>query len=328
MKRIFKENYKFIIALILLIFCFTVHFPYYIDTPGGINDVSSKIEIDGYKSNGSFNLAYVREYRATIPTLIISLFNKDWNVYKEEDMLLENETDQSYLSRDKILMKESISNAINVAYKYANKKIKVKDNKLYVLYIDKNSNTDLSVGDEIITINNQDIYSKEDISTILETLKVNDKIDITVKNKDKEYNRYAYIKKEDNIKKIGVLVSNIREYKTNPKINVNIDSNESGSSGGLITALSIYNSLVEEDITHNLTIVGTGTIDLDGNIGSIGGVKYKLKSAVKSHADLFIVPIGENYEEAIKVKKENNYNIEIIGVSTFDEVLRYLEKIK
>lgn len=328
MEKMFKENYKFIIVLILLVFCFTIHFPYYIDTPGGINDVSSKIEIDGYKSKGSFNLAYVKEYRATIPTLIISLFNNDWNVYKKEEMLLENETDESYLSRDKILMQESISNAISVAYNYAGKKIEIKDNKIYVLYIDKAANTDLKVGDEIITINNQNIYSKEDIANILERLNENDKIDITVKNKDKEYNRHAYIKVEDNSKKIGILVSNIREYETNPKIKVNVDSNESGSSGGLITTLSIYNSLVKEDITHGLTIVGTGTIDLDGNVGSIGGVKYKLKSAVKSKADLFIVPIGENYEEAIKEKEDNNYDIEIISVSTFEETLKYLERIK
>jgi len=327
MKKIFKENYKFIIIIILLLLCFTIHFPYYIDAPGGISDISDKIEIDGYSSEGSFNLTYVREYRATIPTLIISLFNKDWNIYKEEEMLLENENDTDYLLRDKILMKESISNAINVAYKYANKEIKVKDNKLYVLYIDKDVDTDLKVGDEIISINNQNIYSKEDIANILKDLNINDKINITVKNNDKEYNRYSYIKEEDNTKKIGILVSNIREYETNPKVNVKVDSNESGSSGGLITALSIYNSLVKEDITKGLRIVGTGTIDLNGNVGSIGGVKYKLKSAVKAKADLFIVPLDENYEEAIKVKKENNYDIEIIGVATFEETLKYLKNI-
>ena len=81
---------------------------------------------------------------------------------------------------------------------------------------------------------------------------------------------------------------------------------------------------MKEDITNGLKIVGTGTIDLDGNIGSIGGVEYKLKSAVKKKADLFIVPLGENYEEVLKLKKENNYDIEILGVSTFDEVIDYL----
>ena len=125
-------------------------------------------------------------------------------------------------------------------------------------------------------------------------------------------------------KKIGILISNVKEYDTYPNVDIKVSNNESGSSGGLITALAIYDALVKEDITRGLKIVGTGTIDLDGNIGSIGGVEYKLKSAVKKHADLFIVPNDSNYDEAIKIKKEKKYDIDIIGVSTFEEVLDYL----
>lgn len=88
--------------------------------------------------------------------------------------------------------------------------------------------------------------------------------------------------------------------------------------------LSIYNKLVDEDITKNRKVVGTGTIDLNGNVGEIGGVKYKLKGAVKSKADIFICPY-ENYDEAINLKNKYNYDIEIIKVSTFDEAI---EKLK
>lgn len=322
--KIIKENYKFIISIIIILLVCYIKFPYYIDAPGGITNMNQKIEIDGYDSKGSFNLAYVKEYRASIPTMLISIINKDWKLIKQEEILLNTEDDNSYEYRDKILMKESISNAIYVAYTKANKKIDIISNKLLVTYIDVNANTDLVVGDEIISINNKKIENKENITNIVNN-NIGDKIEIKVLNDNKEYDRYAYIINEDNSKKIGILISNIKEYKTNPKVKVNIDKNESGSSGGLITALSIYNSLIKEDITNGLTIVGTGTIDLDGNIGSIGGVEYKLKSAVKEKADLFIVPKDENYKEAIKVKKDNNYDIEIIGVSTFDAVIEYLE---
>ena len=59
------------------------------------------------------------------------------------------------------------------------------------------------------------------------------------------------------------------------------------------TALLIYDYLTEEDITKGRTIVGTGTIDENGNVGSIGGVKYKLKGAVKNKAEIFLVPNGK-----------------------------------
>ena len=324
MKQYLKENYKFILSVILILVVFSIRFPYYIDAPGGITDMSKKIEINGYESEGSFNLAYVKEYRATIPTLIFSLFNKDWKVIKQDDVMLDTEDYEAYEMRDKVLMDESISNATYIAYKKANKYIKEISNKIVIIYITETSNTDLKVGDEIISINNEYVYNKDDVTNIVNKLSVGSKVDIKVKNNNKEYTRYAYIIEEDNNKIIGILISNLKEYETNPKVNVIVDKNESGSSGGLITALSIYNSLVKEDITHGLRIVGTGTIDLDGNIGSIGGVEYKLKSAVKKKADLFIVPNDENYEQALKVKKENSYNIEILGVSTFDEVIDYL----
>ena len=324
--KIIKNNYKFIISLILIIVLLSIRFPYYIDAPGGITNMNEKIEIKGYESKGSFNLAYVKEYRATIPTMLISTFNKNWKILKQEEVLLDTEDDNSYEYRDKILMQESISDAIYVAYTKANKEIEIISNKLLVTYIDSNVNTNLIVGDEIISINNKKIENKQKITKIVNSCNIGDKIEIKVLNKDKEHNRYAYIINEESGKKIGILISSINEYKTNPKVKVNIDKNESGSSGGLITALSIYNSLVKEDITNGLTIVGTGTIDLNGNIGSIGGVEYKLKSAVKEKAHLFIVPKDENYKEALKIKKENNYDIQILGVSTFDEGIEYLEK--
>ena len=113
---------------------------------------------------------------------------------------------------------------------------------------------------------------------------------------------------------------------TTPKIEIDYKASESGPSGGLMLALSIYNSLVKEDITKGRVIVGTGCIDEDGSVGSIGGVEYKLKGAVKNGADIFLVPNGENYEEAIKLKKDNDYKIKIKGISTFDEALEYLSK--
>lgn len=328
MKKVFKENFKFIIVLVLIFVLFFIKFPYYIDAPGGIDDVSKKISIEGYESLGSFNLAFVREYRATIPTLIFSAFNKDWKILKLEDVLLDEEDNASYLLRDKILLQESISNAISVAYTYASKEIKVISNKMIVTYIDTNAKTDLNVNDQIISIDNVKINAKSDIKNIVNAKNIGDIINIEVYNKDKKYNRYAYIIEEDNSKKIGLIVSNIREYDTQPKVSVKTDKNESGSSGGLITALSIYNSLTKEDITHGLTIVGTGTIDIEGNVGSIGGVEYKLKSAVKAKADLFLVPVGENYDSALRLKEENNYNIKIVGVSTFKEAIDYLSSIK
>ena len=67
-----KDNIKIILFYIFLIVLMLWEFPYYIDAPGGIVNVNERININNsYESTGSFNLAYVSEYSATI---LLSMF--------------------------------------------------------------------------------------------------------------------------------------------------------------------------------------------------------------------------------------------------------------
>lgn len=328
-KKFIIKNYYYFIFVIVIFVLFFIKFPYYIDAPGGIINVNDRIKTDEkYEESGSFNLAYVSEYDANLVTLFIAWINKDWEIIKEEDVLLDNETSKDYNTRDKLLMEESISNAINVAYNKSNSKLDILNKKIKVAYIYEESNTDLKVGDEILEVNNKKINSKEEIKDILSNCSIGDQISLKVKNNNKEYYRKAKLIEYEGETIIGVMIVQVNDYNLKPNIEVQTNKRESGPSGGLMLALSIYNKLTNKDITNNLTIVGTGTIDIDGNVGDIGGVEYKLKAAVKEDADLFIVPNGDNYDEAIKVKKKNKYKIKIVGVSTFDEAIEYLNQTK
>lgn len=324
-KQILKENFKALLIMLIAFLLCTISFPYYINAPGGLINVNDRIEIEGaYKSSGSLNMAYVSEIKATIPTLLYSLFNKSWDVLKEEDLTYENETIEDTYLRDRLLLEEATNNAIIVGFTKANKKVEVLSSKLIVTYVDAKAQTDLKIGDEIISIDSTQVSSANDIHEVLAPKQVNSEINIKVLNDGKEINRKALLYEEDAKKIIGIMINEQKEIQTDPKVELNFKKSESGPSGGLMTALAIYNSLTSEDITHDKKIVGTGTIDEEGNVGSIGGVKYKLEGAVNKKAEIFFVPNGENYEEAIKLKKKNNYKIEIIGVSNIDDAINYL----
>ena len=127
---------------------------------------------------------------------------------------------------------------------------------------------------------------------------------------------------------VGLTFQQIDDYETDPKVEFSFDLNESGSSAGLMTTLAIFNSITKFDYTRGLKIAGTGTINQNGTIGEIGGVNYKLLGAVYGKADIFFVPSGDNYEEAIRLKKENNYDIEIVKIETFDDAINYLKNKK
>lgn len=327
-KQILSNEWKFFLLIITIAFLTMFEFPYYIDTPGGLLDVSDRIEIkDSYKSEGSFNLAYVSEIKATLPTLLIAWLHPDWDILKEEDMLYDNETVRDLMLRDQLLLQEAIGNATIVGYQKAGKSIDIKKEKVYVGYVLEDADTTLKVGDQILEVNNIPVENKEQLSKLVQTLKKGETIELKVLYDRKEKMRTATLKEVDNRILVGIVLTQISEIETNPKIEFHFKKSESGPSGGLMTALSIYNMLTEEDLTKGKRIVGTGTIELDGTVGSIGGVKYKLKGAVNKKAEIFFVPAGENYEEAMKLKEKNNYKIEIISISNIDDAIHYLKNL-
>lgn len=323
-KKIIKENYKFLLLLIVLFFIFTFQLPFYIEAPGGILDVSTRVEVENANEvNGSFNLAYVSEFKATIPTLIVALFNNDWDILNKEEVI-SNETEEEIEYRNHLLLEEANDNAIIVGFNKANEYSKVTNRKVNIIYIHENSNTDLKIGDEVLEVNGNIIERKEHLLALIE--QIDGKIEFKVINDGKEYYRYASKTNIDNKKIIGIVAAETKDIDTNLDVEFKFKESESGPSGGFMMALSIYNYLTEEDITHGLKIVGTGTIDELGNVGSIGGVEYKIKAAVKKKADLFFVPL-DNYEEAKKVVENDNLDIKLISVKTIDEAIDYLNSL-
>ena len=329
MKKFIKENY--LVLLFGIVFMATILYPlpYYIYTGGGTINVKDKIHIENKETKGDFNLCYVEQINANIPTFLLSKLLSNWDsVSKEEVSLNDKEDIKDIYKRDKIYLEEANQNAIFVAYKKAGKSVNILDKHLYIIYLEEDSDTDLKIGDDILEIDGSKIDSLADISKILDSYEVGIKLNIKVKRNGKEMMKYAIVHEKDGRKLIGIALTSIYDYEVDPKITFTFSNSESGPSGGFMVTLAIYNQLIDSDISNGLKIAGTGTIDIEGNVGSIGGVKYKLKGAVDSKSDIFLVPAGENYEEAIKYKKKYHYDIKIIGISTFEEAIEKLESMK
>lgn len=321
-----KKNIKYLIIYVIFLAVLLFEFPYYIDAPGGLINVSERVHVEAkYDSEGTLNLAYVTEYKATLPMLFISLFKSDWTVHKKSTPDDKHAYDEAVI-RDRLWIRESYANAIILAYQKAGKSVEIIEEEVYIIYIAKEAKTDLEVGDKVLAIDGIDIETYADLSRIIDNKYFGDKLEIKVENDSQTYMREAVIINVGDNKRIGILPAVIRQFVTEPPIELSIGASESGPSGGLMISLAVYDALTDIDITGGLTIVGTGTIDLEGNVGEIGGIEYKIKGAVRKKADIFFVPAGDNYEEAKKLVEKNKYKITLVPVSTFDEALEYLMK--
>lgn len=326
-KEFIKENYKGLIAIVVVFLLFMIELPYSIYTPGGAVDLNKRISVNnGYEAEGSFNMAYVSMVRGSIPFLLLSYIIPDWDIVSSDEITIEGENMEEMLEREKLYMQESMDAAIINAYRAAGADLNITGTISEVSFIAEEADTNLKIGDEIIRANQVEIHSLDDLKKVIEGLDEKEKVRLDVIRDDEEKECFAYTYKTDDGMKIGVSLLTTYEYTTAPEVSITSKASEAGSSGGLMMSLTIYNSLVPEDITGGKKIVGTGTIDIDGNVGEIGGVKYKLIGAVKSDADVFICP-EENYEEAIEVVLDKDYDIPIISVSTFLEAIEALEEL-
>ena len=121
-KIFIKEYYKFIIFIIVFQAILLFPIPYVINTSGGLLEAGKRVIVeDGYESNGSFNLCYVSEIKANVSTLFMSLFNKDWDFIKVEEVKYDHETLEDAEYRSRLLLKQAQQTAVMVAYKKANK---------------------------------------------------------------------------------------------------------------------------------------------------------------------------------------------------------------
>jgi PDZ domain-containing protein len=90
-----------------------------------------------------------------------------------------------------------------------------------------------------------------------------------------------------------------------------------GPSAGLAFTLAILDRMTPGSLTGNDRTAVTGTIELDGSVGPVGGVRHKTEAAVSEGAKLFLVPPQE-FEEA---KEAARGRIAIEQVQTLDEAL-------
>lgn len=322
-----KEEYKFIIVLLLLFIILEYPLNYYIITGGGTSNVSSRINVeDKYKSKGSFSISYVEELKGTVVTYLLSYIIPTWeredaNLYKYND----NESIEDIEFRSDLDLLESNGNATYWAYTLANKEIEKTSSKIYIITIFDDYDVKLKIGDEILSIDDREYDTIDEYREYMQTLKENDEVEVKIlrNNKEKTVKSKLYKYKDKLILGVGLQV--VDKYKTDPKVNIKFKSSESGPSGGLISTLEIYNQLTKSDLTQGRKIAGTGTIEKDGTIGQIGGVEYKLLGASRDKVDLFLVPAGKNYKDALKYKKKHNLKIKLVKVKNIEDAINKLK---
>ena len=323
LKKIPKSIWSLIIVIASILPFGLMKTDYYFMAPGP--PYQWDIEIEGanaYDYQGNLYQLTVRRDEANYFTYIWAKVDNSVDLYSREVILPKGVTPQELSEISMQNMKTSENVAIAVALNFLEYEIQTQGDGVLVVGVMDDSPVagKLFKEDLIISINNEVINSTTEFIALLRTYEIGDMVSIGLIRKDNEISIETKLIEHidyENEPMVGFLASTPNERFVFP-ISVDIDTgNVGGPSAGLMMALNVYNSLTEFDITKGLKVAGTGTIEIDGSVGPVGGVKQKVIAAKNAGSSLILVPTA-NFDD---VKSYIDEGTNIVAVESFNEAL-------
>ncbi len=127
---------------------------------------------------------------------------------------------------------------------------------------------------------------------------------------------------------IGFIPSDTAEVNLPDDVTITIDTESiGGPSAGLAFTLTLIDQLSEGDLLGGKRVAVTGTININAEVGPIGGLASKASAVRQSGAKYFMVPTSQGEQDIAKARSVVGDDVEIISVATLDEALAELERI-
>lgn len=305
----------------LLAIAFLMPVPFVKLAPGptfnviGEDDGQPVIKISGTETfpvTGNLDMTTVLESGGprgglTFVDAIASWLDSSDAVVPRELIFPDDVTGEEVKQRQAMLFSTSESDAIAAAMTFLDKPV---NSRIVVsaVYGDSPSDGLLLPKDEIVRIDGKEVTQPDQVATTIRSAPIGTTFEITVLRDGVELDGGL----QDNVEqKVTVTSAPNPEDPTVPYIGIGVGTlyaadfpidftltDVGGPSAGLMFATGIVDKLTPDSLTDGRHIAGTGTIDPDGTVGPIGGIRQKLAGARNTGAELFLMPKAHCTEAA------------------------------
>jgi Lon-like protease len=318
--------------------------PYYALSPGPVNDVSDFIHVVGSDAPEDGELLFLTVSLKEVNALgyVAALIDKQVDVSPRENIRPAGVSSEELRQQNLDLMEQSKQNAVYVALTRLGYEVTFDGSGALIQGIVDGSAADgtLFENDVIVGIDGQPVEFSTDAVDLISGKLPGDELTLDI-NRPREDGEtgfeqvqvsltlgpYVSVDEDGTVTEdpdrgmVGVLLQNAAVDIHFP-VDVEIDSqNIGGPSAGMMFTLEIINQLTPEDITKGHRIAGTGTIDQDGVVGAIGGIKQKVFAAIDAGAEYVLVP-ASNYDDAAAAAGDD---IDVVEVGTIADALDFLD---
>jgi PDZ domain-containing protein len=321
------------LAVIVALLGTMIRLPYVIYSPGDATPVQGIVKISGarsYRSRGEvlFLTVAVSRNRPNVWRFLQAKLDDDSEIIGE-DRFLGGQSRKQVNRENVVAMDDSQLAAKKVALEQLGYKVTATGAGALVVQVVKDSPASgkLESGDLITAIDGEPVRLMDEIRPIVQSKPAGSTFDFSITRKGRALE--VPVKTEEATsgdlkgKPMIGIVPVTKDLHLDFPVDITIDPGPvSGPSAGLAFTLTIIDELTPGSLTGGRNVAVTGTMDLDGHVGEVGGVPQKTAAALDAGAKLMIVPRAE-----VKQARERaGDGLAVVGVDTIDQALRALRQ--
>jgi PDZ domain-containing protein len=304
--------------------------------PGGAESVAPRVRlgIPAHPVNGQFLLTTVRLAEPPPVGALSAWIDPEIDLEPRPAVIPSGIPEDQYVRAQELLFRESSEVAAAVGLRAAGFPVKVSGSGARVVGVIAGSPADgrLREGDVIVAVDGRPVRSASDVAEATARTGPGRDVTVTFRRGNETRTVTVPLKTISQLGRpaLGVSLDSLALQIRLP-FPVEVDQNGiGGPSAGLMMAVTIYDLVDPGDLAQGRTIAGTGTIDLAGNVGPVGGVRQKVIAARRARAKVFVVPADEATEAleaaddrlVVKPVRTLSQALEALGVPPTGVIMR------
>ena len=315
------------LAMLVLLGSMQITLPYYALAPGDARQVNDLIRVPKDRSfppRGKVLLSTVSLSRVNAFEAFFGWLDPDTDVVSE-DLILGTTPRDKFTQQNIQEMDTSKQLAAVVALRRLGYTVAEKGKGGLVVQVEKKAPADgrLVQGDVVTAIDGRPTMLSQEVVQGIRQHKPGEtvRLDVLGVKGDTRVEEIVLGRRPDNGEGYLGVVLNTKEQKFDYPFDVVIDSGTiGGPSAGLAFTLGVLDTLTAGELTGGKKVAATGTIEIDGKVGDVGGVVQKTAAVRDAGAEVFLVPDGEYAEAAAHAGGK----LKVVKVSDLDDALAAL----
>ena len=185
----------------------------------------------------------------------------------------------------------------------------------------------LDPGDRILSVEGEELTGVEDLTRILADRSAGDVVSMKIDRPevgplDVDVELTSSPEEPDRTI-VGFYPFDTRRVELPFELNINTGS-IGGPSAGLAFTLTLIDELTEGELTGGESVAVTGTMELNGDVGAIGGLRQKASAVAQAGVTLFLVPTSQGEEDIAAARLAGGPGLEIVPVANLEEAIAAL----